>query len=127
MRSKRLLRSQSEASSCTKYSPSCSASSTTNNKSQHQQLRQNSLNLDMEPQIQSLAASATSPLSSALKQNSLTGSNKSVKYRLSRIISVDDDTIEANEAAAASSTNDNSGPLKSKKMEVIVKLDYILD
>ena len=84
---------------------------------QQQQLRQNSLNLDMEPQIQPLASAMTSPSSSkALKQNSLTGSNKSVKYRLSRIISVDDDTIEANEAAAASSsTNDNSGPLKSKK------------
>ena len=84
---------------------------------QQQQLRQNSLNLDMEPQIQPLASAMTSPSSSkALKQNSLTGSNKSVKYRLSRIISVDDDTIEANEAtAASSSTNDNSGPLKSKK------------
>ena len=69
----------------------------------------------MEPQIHPLATAMTSP-SSALKQNSLTGSNKSVKYRLSRIISVDDDTIEANEAAAASSsTNDNSGPLKSMK------------
>ena len=96
---------------------------------QQQQLRQNSLNLDMEPQIQPLASAMTSPSSSkALKQNSLTGSNKSVKYRLSRIISVDDDTIEANEAAAASSsTNDNSGPLKSKKWRsyVIKELTWV--
>ena len=75
LRSKKCLRAQSVDVAATKFK---------------QQMTQNSHSLDIEPMP---AILQISPVSS-LKPNSLADSQKSVKYRLSKIISVDDDTYE---------------------------------